>query len=306
MNLRQLEIFYAIMQVGTVSGAAKNLNVSQPNVTRVLAHTEQQMGFALFERVKGRLVPTQEAKTLLPEAEKIYQQLGQFRSLTNKVKKGNQHLRIGAPPILANALLTPVIAKLSHDPALSIELSTANRNELCDGLLKNELDLAVCFGEEAPAGITQQTLLKEAMCALLPCSEQGNKQWSGNIELNELVSHPAGIIGLDSRDPLGLSLSQAIHQVDPHYHSQITVRSYSAAAELVLHHAGIAVVDPWTAQHYQQAHYLNRLSARKVSPDIAFSVSLLHAEHQPISLTAQYFSEQLIQSIKGPNDQGIT
>lgn len=70
MNLRQLEVFYAIMQAGTVSGAARLLHVSQPNVTRVLAHTEQQLGFALFERVKGRLVPTQEAKALLPEAEK--------------------------------------------------------------------------------------------------------------------------------------------------------------------------------------------------------------------------------------------
>jgi len=100
MNLRQLEVFYAIMQIGTVSGAAKNLHVSQPNVTRVLAHTEQQLGFALFERVKGRLIPTPEAQTLLPEAERVYQQLGQFRALTNKVKKGSQHIRIGAPPHL--------------------------------------------------------------------------------------------------------------------------------------------------------------------------------------------------------------
>ena len=49
MNLRQLEVFYAIMQTGTVSGAARNLHVSQPNVTRILAHTEQQLGFGLFE-----------------------------------------------------------------------------------------------------------------------------------------------------------------------------------------------------------------------------------------------------------------
>ena len=58
VNLRQLEIFYAVMKSGTVSGAAKHLHVSQPNVTRVLSHTEQQLGFALFERIIGRLVPT--------------------------------------------------------------------------------------------------------------------------------------------------------------------------------------------------------------------------------------------------------
>ncbi len=94
MNLRQLEVFYSIMQTGTVSGAAKNLNVSQPNITRVLAHTEQQLGFPLFERVKGRLVATREARTLLPEAERVYHQLGNFRSMTNKLKKGEQHIRV--------------------------------------------------------------------------------------------------------------------------------------------------------------------------------------------------------------------
>lgn len=139
MNLRQLEVFYAIMQAGTVSGAARLLHVSQPNVTRVLAHTEQQLGFALFERVKGRLVPTQEAKALLPEAEKVYQQLGQFRSLTNKVKQGTQHLRIGAPPVLAAHLLAPTVALLSKEHGISFELLTANRDELCSGLLKHEL-----------------------------------------------------------------------------------------------------------------------------------------------------------------------
>ncbi|MGR5221099.1 LysR family transcriptional regulator [Vibrio parahaemolyticus] len=119
MNLRQLEVFYAIMQTGTVSGAAKNLHVSQPNVTRVLAHTEQQLGFALFERVKGRLVPTPEAKTLLPEAEKIYQQLGQFRTLTTKVKNGQQpirHLPHAALPTIEQTLEANLLAARVTNP----------------------------------------------------------------------------------------------------------------------------------------------------------------------------------------------
>ena len=74
--------------------------------------TEQQLGFALFERIKGRLVPTKEAHLLLPEAEKIYQQLGRFRNLTNRIKAGEKHLTIGAPPILSAAMLSPLIAQL--------------------------------------------------------------------------------------------------------------------------------------------------------------------------------------------------
>ncbi|MEZ8310777.1 LysR family transcriptional regulator [Vibrio splendidus] len=293
MNLRQLEVFYAIMQTGTVSGAARNLHVSQPNVTRILAHTEQQLGFGLFERVKGRLVPTVEAKTLLPEAEKVYQQLGQFRSLTNKVKQGNQHLRIGAPPILATKLLTPVIAQMSREQysskqELSFELLTANRDELCAGLLKHELDIAIAFGDEAPPAILTETLLTESLKVLVPSTTV--EHLPAELTLDNLINYPLPIIGLDSRDPLGLLLHQSLIARDEHYHHPISVRGYSAAAELVKHQAGFAIVDPWTAEQYQNDDVVCVLS---LQPDIPFSVSTLCAEHTPQSISVKQFIASL-------------
>lgn len=50
MRLRHIEVFQAIVQTGSISAAARLLNVSQPNISRVLNHAEQQLGFALFER----------------------------------------------------------------------------------------------------------------------------------------------------------------------------------------------------------------------------------------------------------------
>ncbi|EPH6194626.1 MULTISPECIES: LysR family transcriptional regulator [Vibrio] len=292
MNLRQLEVFYAIMQAGTVSGAARLLHVSQPNVTRVLAHTEQQLSFALFERVKGRLVPTQEAKALLPEAEKVYQQLGQFRSLTNKVKQGTQHLRVGAPPVLAVHLLAPTVALLSKEHGISFELLTANRDELCSGLLKHELDLAIAFGEETPPAIMGHVLLKENLALIAPKSAAIPAEKT--VILEELISDDLSIIGLDSRDPLGLLLHQTLSARDEHYQHAITVRSYSAAAELVKHQAGFAIVDPWTAKQYRQD---NAVSVHALEPNMSFSVSILFAEHTPQSIATKQFITALKQQM---------
>ncbi|HHX8524353.1 TPA: LysR family transcriptional regulator [Vibrio diabolicus] len=292
MNLRQLEVFYAIMQAGTVSGAARLLHVSQPNVTRVLAHTEQQLSFTLFERVKGRLVPTQEAKTLLPEAEKVYQQLGQFRSLTNKVKQGTQHLRVGAPPVLAAHLLAPTVALLSKEHSISFELLTANRDELCSGLLKHELDVAIAFGEETPPAIMGHMLLKENLALIAPKSAAIPEEKT--VILEELISHDLPIIGLDSRDPLGLLLHQTLSARDEHYQHAITVRSYSAAAELVKNEAGFAIVDPWTAKQYRQD---NAVSVHALEPNMSFSVSILFAEHTPQSIATKQFITALKQQI---------
>ncbi|EGU6978713.1 LysR family transcriptional regulator [Vibrio parahaemolyticus] len=292
MNLRQLEVFYAIMQAGTVSGAARLLHVSQPNVTRVLAHTEQQLGFALFERVKGRLVPTQEAKALLPEAEKVYQQLGQFRSLTNKVKQGTQHLRVGAPPVLAAHLLAPTVALLSKEHGISFELLTANRDELCSGLLKHELDVAIAFGEETPPAIMGHVLLKENLALIAPKSAAIPAEKT--VILEELISHDLPIIGLDSRDPLGLLLHQTLSARDEHYQHAITVRSYSAAAELVKHQAGFAIVDPWTAKQYRQD---DAVSVHALEPNMSFSVSILFAERTPQSIATKQFITALKQQM---------
>jgi len=52
MKTRQLEVFHAIYTKGTITEAATFLNVSQPSISKVLAHTESQLGFLLFSRIK--------------------------------------------------------------------------------------------------------------------------------------------------------------------------------------------------------------------------------------------------------------
>ena len=54
MNVRQLEVFRAIMRNGTLTAAAEALRVSQPAVSKVLRHFESQIGYLLFERLGGR------------------------------------------------------------------------------------------------------------------------------------------------------------------------------------------------------------------------------------------------------------
>ncbi|MCB1974687.1 MAG: LysR family transcriptional regulator, partial [Burkholderiaceae bacterium] len=66
MRLRHIEVFNAVMVTGSVSGAARLINITQPAVSRTLKHAELQLGFPLFERTGGRLVATAEARSLFP------------------------------------------------------------------------------------------------------------------------------------------------------------------------------------------------------------------------------------------------
>jgi len=66
---RQLTLFRAIMLHGNLSRAADVTHSSQPTLSRELARLEYLLGFALFDRVRGRLRPTARALALMQEVE---------------------------------------------------------------------------------------------------------------------------------------------------------------------------------------------------------------------------------------------
>ncbi len=97
MKLRHIEVFQAIRQAGSVSGAAQLLHVSQPAVSKVLQHAEQQLGFPLFLRVRGKLLATPEALELEREVAKLSDSLQAVRRLAQNLRRQPGHsLRIGA------------------------------------------------------------------------------------------------------------------------------------------------------------------------------------------------------------------
>src|SRR3546814_15604985 len=81
MRLRHIEIFEAIRRTGSLTEAAAALHISQPAASKLLAHAEAQLGFKLFERVRGRLVATREAEILTPEVSRPNQALNSVRRL---------------------------------------------------------------------------------------------------------------------------------------------------------------------------------------------------------------------------------
>jgi DNA-binding transcriptional LysR family regulator len=79
MNARQLEVFRAIMRNGSMTAAAEALHVSQPAVSKILRHFESQLGYTLFERLGGRLLPTMEARLRFDDADRMFREIEAVR-----------------------------------------------------------------------------------------------------------------------------------------------------------------------------------------------------------------------------------
>src|SRR3546814_10448318 len=114
------------MLTGTITAAAKLLNISQPAATRLLLRAEDQLGYRLFDRVKGRLVPTREGQVLHAESERIISGLENLRKLSRNLGAATSgHLRIAASPALCVDLVPLAIARFRHKHAdVSFEVAT--------------------------------------------------------------------------------------------------------------------------------------------------------------------------------------
>ncbi|AZE51718.1 Transcriptional regulator, LysR family [Pseudomonas chlororaphis] len=247
MRLRHIEIFQAIRQTGSISGAAQLLHVSQPAVTKVLQHAEQQLGFPLFLRVKGKLQATPEALELEHEVDKVSESLQGVRRLAQSLRREPGHsLRIGATPALALSLLPPAINQWTRRyPDIVCELSSAHSRELVQNLLMREIDVALTLQRPDHPGLTAQALASGVLVALAPLDYWPQPARGTPLPLLELAGAP--LIGLSSADPLAAKLDGYLKAVEPAPRVSIAVQTYSLARAMVESGAGLAVIDPFTA-----------------------------------------------------------
>ena len=124
-DLRALRAFTAIVRTGTVTGAGRELGLTQPATSRLLANLERDIGFALFHRDRGRLSPTADAMLLFEEAELALGNVAHVRDLIEDIARFRVgRLRLVAPPSFSEGVLPEIVAgflKKFPDVHLSID-----------------------------------------------------------------------------------------------------------------------------------------------------------------------------------------
>lgn len=170
MRARQLEVFTAVMRAGTVTAAARLLNISQPALSQILIHTEDELGFALFDREKGRLSPTPEALELFPEAERLFAGLEGLRRKTADLRLGRAGLvRVAASAPAAMAILPQVLARFrARHPDILLRSHVAPIKSMVALLRAGDAALALALDDRLPPDIEIEHLGKTGFCCLLP------------------------------------------------------------------------------------------------------------------------------------------
>lgn len=244
MRLRQIEIFYHVYRAGSISGAARNLFVSQPSVSKVLRHLEDQLGFDLFLRDKGRLVATEAAHELYADVDQIYDQIRILRrSAANIRKRRGGHLRLGVLPSLSLSMAPELIARMwQSDPLFSFELTTLHSAEISHALYERRSDLCIGF-EQFDDTRLKSYPIGEGKLVLV----SGEPIDQESEAIDPAILHETNFIGLRESGPLGALIGDALAAREIEPLEIVTAHTYHIALSLVRKRVGYAIADQYTA-----------------------------------------------------------
>lgn len=287
MRLRQIEVFHAVYTMGSITAAAKLLSVSQPAVSKVLSHAEQQLGFALFYRHKGKLLPTEEAAQLIHHVTGAYKNISELRRVAENLRVAEAgQIRIATIPALELDILPRAVASyLAEHPQTQFEIDSLHVQEIISELREHRISVGLAFNPPVTPGIRAEHLASGNLVCLAPADSPLGS--SDTLSLEDLAQTP--LISLSTRNPLGILLANRLAAIDAVFRFVATVETYQLASALVAQGVGVAIVDEFTARSVVRPEVV----VRPLDPALEFNVALLCLENESQPLVTQRFVAHL-------------
>ncbi|WP_343612025.1 LysR family transcriptional regulator [Novosphingobium sp.] len=245
LTMRQIEMFRAVMIAKTVSGAAKMLNISQPGISRMLTHMEDRLQFRLFDRTRGRLLPTQEAQVLFDEIQQIYEGVSGLDNTVRRLAKGEDRLfRIGASPSLGHSVLPIMLARLSANfPGITLQFDILSLEQAHNYLAQQKGEYALTlFPLDHPNVLSNRIAAARLVCAV-PASHPLAER--DHIRVEDIAGE--NILSFPPDTPHGTAIAEMFEHAGQDLQVATYVRFAETAVAFVAHGMGVAVVDSFTA-----------------------------------------------------------
>lgn len=298
LNLRQIEVFRAVMLTGSISGAAELLFVSQPAVSRLLAHTEQTAGFTLFDRIKGRLYATPEARQLFTEVENAYLGVQRVNSLARDLAENRKGtLRVIAHTTVGGAFVPQAIGAFHRAfPDVRLSFDCGRLWVLKERMLNQQADLAVTlFPMEHPN--LEATFLRDvSLVCVLP--RRHPLAAHARVAVEDLRHHP--VISYEEGTPFGLLMARLFASCGLPSDQSVEAGTPREACALVEAGLGAAIADEFSAREYERGELVVRSIAGTTSQ---LQATVVYKRYQPLSRIARAFID-VLQRLVAPDTDG--
>ncbi len=241
INARQLEVMCAVIELGTTAKAAELLSVSQPAVSNMIRHIESLVGFPLFQREHGRLVPTPEARHIAQEAQHLFMQQNRISTIIDEIRGGQiGRLSVAATPSLGQIILPRVLAAFTKNrPKLRISVDLGHTDQIANRLVSGQVELGLTISQLRHSALAVRPIAQGALVCI--CPRDHELALADRVRLADLnhVSH----VSYSAETPMGRMIDAAFSAQGLERRYSFEVRHTIAALELVRHGLGVALVD---------------------------------------------------------------
>ena len=287
MNLRQIEVFHAVMTNGTASRAAEVLRISQPAVSKAIQELERLIGFDLFDRVKGRMTPTSEGRLFFREVETSFSGLIHLRSAAARIRDfGSGEIRVASLSALSTNVMPKVLRSFQRrHPEVAITFQARMSSVVKDLVASGEFDVGLAADEIDLAGVDAQPFANYRVSIALPAGHRLEKR--DVIHPKDLDGEP--FIALAPEDTTRRE-ADAIFEQHAAKPKIVLETPYSTTiCAMVAAGLGCGMVNPMTAEPY-----LGRsLTVVPFEPAIYFRTLLLLPPNRPPSNIVADFIEEM-------------
>ncbi|MCV2891133.1 LysR family transcriptional regulator [Ruegeria aquimaris] len=305
MNLQQLIVFREVMETGSVSAAARNLNRTQPAISASLKTLEESVGMELFRREGRRLLPVPEAHYLLSEAIEIIDRLHTAEAnMAGMRNRARGTLRIVAMPGPSVFLLPDFVSRFKADAGdLNITLSTRSSPQIINLVAAQSFDVGFCdigfldTTEDNPQfGLFQSEII---MCNCL-CALPLDHPLAGRpvVHARDLDGEKMG--ALAASHSTHRSTKKAFEQEGIQFDLSVEAQYFVPLLHFVEAGQICTILDPLSAETYRRMNQGKmRVSFARFEPAVPFGYSIVTPKYHPQSLITQQFVSKWSDYVNG-------
>ena len=283
ISSRHIEVFYHIYNEGSLTRAAKILNVSQPLVSKTLAYAEHKLKLKLFVRHARRLSPTPEADILFKHAAEVNQQIAKFNNIAqNLVTDPSSIINIGCTPSLGLGLLPNLLnGYLKQNPGTKFNIVNLQSLDLEEQLKELTFDLVICFNP-TESDLFNKTVLHSGKLVLIASEE--NLPSAEIFKLKNIKKETFKKIKNLKTNQTQNNLDEVVKQLGISVNWIAETETIQVAKAMVEKGSGYSIIDDFSAKIYG-----DKISIREIEPEIGYQICMISNKEKPLSVKAQSF-----------------
>ena len=192
MDLKQLEYFRHVAELGSFTRAASFLSVVQPALSRQVRQLEVELGQNLFDRNGRGVVLTDAGARLLEHTRGILMQVGRARQELEDQRNGDSgHFTLGLPPSLGRSVTVPLVKAFGQLlPNASLATVEGLSAYILEWLNVGRVDCALVYNASPSPTVDLQPLLDDQLFLVAPLAVKPARKARKTIPLAELADYP--------------------------------------------------------------------------------------------------------------------